>query len=155
MQHLPHSVPRPSKLTSCSARSLVARYSSTFSSLCCVSNNATNSHDTINDNHYQSATGDTVQLEMKCMQKGGHHWGDLERCIGQRRNKKARTKTNYAQRGIHLEIERTAFVPIGYDYDFECSLSCLAWWRILTYLLERHDYRKHTCAAWWILLHLT
>ena len=39
---------------------------------------------------------------------------------------KATKKTNYAQRGIHLEIERTAFVPIGYDYDFECSLSCLA-----------------------------
>ena len=39
---------------------------------------------------------------------------------------KATTNTNYAQRGIHLEIERTAFVPIGYDYDFECSLSCLA-----------------------------
>ena len=47
---------------------------------------------------------------------------------------KATTKTNYAQRGVHLEIERTAFVPIGYDYDFECSLSCLAWWWIDTCL---------------------
>ena len=74
MQRLRHSIPRPRKLAMgklrCISPPLVARYSSTFSSLCCVSNNATNSHDTINDNHYKSATGDTVQLEMKCMQKG-------------------------------------------------------------------------------------
>ena len=42
--------------------------------LVCVSNSATNSHDTINDNHYQSATGDTVQLEMKCRQFLQRRW---------------------------------------------------------------------------------
>ncbi len=52
--------------------------------------------------------------------KGGHHWGDLERCIGQRHNKKATTKTNDAQRGMHLEIEQHLW-----QYDMTTTLSVL------------------------------
>lgn len=88
----------------------------------------TNIIDTIHDNHYQSATGDTVQLDVTSLQSMSR-WGHRSRVVRglatsrlgvhsqhqifeskatrqQTVSTKATTKTNYAQRGIDLEIEQ-------------------------------------------------